>query len=100
MSKCRRQRIAVGVVAAIIVGTSLVTVPASAGVASVAPRRSPSPSRLVTITIPASSGVIDPKWLSYPGPPRADVLLPSDYDPHRRYPLVVFLNGLGFNYQS
>lgn len=59
---------------------------------------SPSPPRLVTITIPAPAGEIPPKWLSYPGPPRANVLLPSGYDPHERYPLLVLLNGLNTNY--
>ena len=47
--------------------------------------------RLVTITIPAVHAEIDPKWLGYPGPPRANVLLPAGYDPHRRYPLIVAL---------
>lgn len=56
------------------------------------------PARLVTITIPAPNGEIGPQWLSYPGPPRALVLLPAAYNAHRRYPLVVALNGLGTNY--
>jgi S-formylglutathione hydrolase FrmB len=61
---------------------------------------SSAPARLVSITIPAPPGAVDSKWLSYPGPPRANVLLPAGYNPHRRYPLVIFLNGLGFNYSS
>jgi S-formylglutathione hydrolase FrmB len=65
----------------------------------------------VTIKIPAHNGEIastwlrfvgylDSKTLSYPAPPRADVLLPAGYDPHKHYPLVVFLDGLGTNYAS
>ena len=53
---------------------------------------------LVTITIPASHGEIPTKWLSYSGQPRANVLLPSHYNPQRRYPLLVLLNGLNCNY--
>jgi S-formylglutathione hydrolase FrmB len=70
-----------------------------------------SPARVVTIRIPAPHGEIastwlrfvgyaDAKTLGYPPPPRADVLLPAGYDPHRRYPLVVFLDGLGCNYAT
>jgi S-formylglutathione hydrolase FrmB len=70
-----------------------------------------SPARVVTIKIPAPDGEIAPTWLhfvgylaektlSYPAPPRADVLLPAGYSPHKRYPLVVFLGGLGTNYAS
>jgi S-formylglutathione hydrolase FrmB len=54
----------------------------------------------VTLTIPAPAGKIPTKWLSYPGPPRANVLLPTGYDPHKRYPLLVLLNGLANNYAS
>ena len=57
-------------------------------------------NRLVTLRIPAPAGEISSKWISYPGPPRANVLLPAGYNPHTRYPLVVFLNGLDFNYDS
>jgi S-formylglutathione hydrolase FrmB len=53
---------------------------------------------LVTVTIPAPADEIPSKWLSYPGPPRANVLLPAGYDPHVRYPLLVLLNGLDTNY--
>ncbi len=59
-----------------------------------------SRARLVTITIPSATGQIAPKWLSYSGPPRANVLLPAGYNRHGHYPLVVFLNGLDFNYAS
>ena len=55
-------------------------------------------NQLVTITIPDRQGEIPSKWLSYPGEPRADVLLPNDYDPRRRYPLLVALNCLNCNY--
>jgi S-formylglutathione hydrolase FrmB len=95
-----RRFIAVGFVGALIAGATLFGGPASASPGPGGPRPATSPARVVTITIPASNGEIDAKWLSYPGPPRADVLLPAGYDPHRRYPLVVFLNGLGFNYDS
>jgi S-formylglutathione hydrolase FrmB len=61
---------------------------------------SPSPSRLVTITIPAPVGEIPSEWLSYSGPPQADVLLPAGYSPRKRYPLLVLLHGLGGNYAS
>ena len=74
--------------------------PASATTSGATPGGAPAPARLVTITVPAPTGAIDSKWLSYPGPPRANVLLPAGYDPNRRYPLVVFLNGLSFNYDS
>jgi hypothetical protein len=70
-----------------------------------------SPARVVTIAIPAPNGEIASTWLrfvgylnaktlGYPAPPRADVLLPAGYDPHKRYPLIVFLDGLGCNYAS
>ena len=58
----------------------------------------PSKTRLVTIKIPAPGGEICSKWLSYSGPPRANVLLPDHYNPGKRYPLVVVLNGLNCNY--
>jgi S-formylglutathione hydrolase FrmB len=59
-----------------------------------------SKARLVTIAIPAPNGGIVSKWLNYPGPPRANVLLPAGYNRHEHYPLVIFLNGLDFNYAS
>ncbi|MDA8355836.1 MAG: alpha/beta hydrolase-fold protein [Actinomycetota bacterium] len=55
------------------------------------------PARIVTITIPAGTDVA-PHWWGYPGPPRANVLLPAGYDPHRRYPLLVLLNGFDTDY--
>lgn len=53
---------------------------------------------LITIPIPARHGEIPAKWLTYPGPPRADVLLPTGYDPRKRYPLIVLLPGFGNTY--
>ena len=79
-----------------LVATTLVGV--GAGVAAGSPAR--SKAQLVTIEIPAPAGEIASKWLSYPGPPRANVLLPAGYNPHEHYPLVVFLNGLDFDYDS
>src|SRR5580704_12846019 len=61
---------------------------------------SPSPPQLTTITIPAPAGEIPSKWLGYPGPPRANVLLPAGYNPNTRYPLLILLNGLANNYNS
>jgi len=55
---------------------------------------------LITITIPDSQGEIPSQWLSYPGPPRADVLLPDNYNPGQSYPLLVLLHGLNQNYGS
>jgi S-formylglutathione hydrolase FrmB len=54
--------------------------------------------RLVTITILARHADLPSKWLPYPGPPRANVMLPIGYDPQRRYPLIVALNGLNTDY--
>ncbi|MFL6060052.1 MAG: alpha/beta hydrolase [Marmoricola sp.] len=54
---------------------------------------------LLDIAIPAVHGQIDAKWLPYAGGvPRAKVLLPAGYDPSRRYPLLVLLEGLTSNY--
>ena len=54
---------------------------------------------LVTITIPDRHGEIPAKWLNYyHGTPRADVLLPTGYNPHKRYPLLVLLNPLNGYY--
>jgi S-formylglutathione hydrolase FrmB len=83
-------------VAVIVVAVTVVGV--DAGVAASSPAR--SKARLVTIEIPAPDGEIASKWLSYPGPPRANVLLPAGYNRHEHYPLVVFLNGLQNNYDS
>lgn len=93
----RRSILAVAVVVAVTMvgcsshGTSRSRVPSTTR---------PTPARIVSITIPAPTDRVDAKWLAYPAPPRANVLLPAGYDPHRRYPLVVFLNGLGLNYSS
>src|ERR1700678_3625864 len=69
-----------------------------AGAAAGSPAQ--SKAQLVTIEIPSARGELAPKWLSYPAPPRANVLLPAGYNPRRHYPLVVFLNGLDFDYDS
>jgi S-formylglutathione hydrolase FrmB len=53
---------------------------------------------LVTITIPDRHGEIPSKWLTYSGEPRADVLLPTGYDPQRTYPLIVLLPGFSNTY--
>jgi S-formylglutathione hydrolase FrmB len=66
--------------------------------AAAATRSAPAAPHLVTITIPAVHAKIDPKWWGYQGPPRANVLLPTGYDPQRRYPLIVALHGLNCNY--
>lgn len=59
----------------------------------------PKPAnRLITVRIPAKHGTLPAKWVGYAGAPRADILLPKDYDPHKAYPLVVILNGLNDNY--
>jgi S-formylglutathione hydrolase FrmB len=91
----RRHWLVIGCAGA-LVATILVGVGSRAAASS--PAR--SKARLVTIEIPAPAGEIASKWLNYPGPPRANVLLPRGYTPHKHYPLVVFLNGLDFNYDS
>lgn len=55
-------------------------------------------NQLVTITLPDRHGEIPAKWLTYPGPPRADVLLPTGYTPGARYPLIVLLPGFSNTY--
>jgi S-formylglutathione hydrolase FrmB len=55
-------------------------------------------NQLVTITLPDRHGEIPAKYLTYAGPPRADVLLPDDYNPRKRYPLIVFLPGFSNTY--
>src|SRR3984957_6096769 len=55
-------------------------------------------NQLVTITLPDRHGEIPAKWLTYPGEPRADVLLPTNYNRKRAYPLIVLLPGFGNTY--
>ena len=55
-------------------------------------------NQIVTVTIPATAGEVAAKWLSYPGPPRANVLLPIGYSRRKAYPLLVLLHGLQSNY--
>jgi S-formylglutathione hydrolase FrmB len=55
-------------------------------------------NQLVTITLPDRHGEIPSKWLTYPGAPRADVLLPTGYNPKRAYPLIVLLPGFSNTY--
>jgi S-formylglutathione hydrolase FrmB len=90
MTRRRRWQLAGAALAA-----SLLTVPGSA---AAHPHAATAKSRLVTITIPPVHAKIDPKWWGYQGPPRANILLPAGYDPHRRYPLIVALHGLNCDY--
>ena len=92
-----RRHLVTGCVGLIVVATTLVGIGAGIAAGSSSTR---SKARLVTIAIPAPDGEIASKWLSYPAPPRANVLLPAGYSRHEHYPLVVFLNGLDFNYDS
>jgi S-formylglutathione hydrolase FrmB len=55
-------------------------------------------SQLVTITLPDRHQEIPAKYLTYPGLPRADVLLPDNYNTRRRYPLIVLLPGFSNTY--
>ena len=55
-------------------------------------------NQLVTITIPDRAGEIPAKMLGYPGPPRANVLVPTGYNPAKSYPLLILLHGLTNNY--
>jgi S-formylglutathione hydrolase FrmB len=55
-------------------------------------------NQLVTITLPDRHAEIPSKWLTYPGPPRADVLLPDRYNRKRAYPLIVLLPGFSNTY--
>jgi S-formylglutathione hydrolase FrmB len=60
-----------------------------------------SANKLETITIPDKAGELPQKWIDYyKGTPRADVLLPDGYNPHKRYPLLVLLSGLNGDYAS
>lgn len=55
-------------------------------------------NQLVTVTIPAPEGEIAPQWIGYPGPPRANILLPTGYRASRAYPLLLLLHGLNSGY--
>ncbi|MFW0794277.1 alpha/beta hydrolase-fold protein [Gordonia sp. CPCC 205515] len=67
-------------------------------------------SRLTEITIPPAPGQIPDLWLGsvlnakhaapYPGPPRAKVLLPTGYDPSKKYPLLILLAGASSDYRT
>ncbi|MEA2171574.1 MAG: hypothetical protein QOF76_4874 [Solirubrobacteraceae bacterium] len=57
-------------------------------------------SQLVELAIPGKDGEIPQSAITYPGPPRANVLLPDGYDPSRRYPLLLLLHGLNDSYSS
>ena len=78
-------RFVVALAAALAIGLGLSTCQARA-------------NQLVTITLPDRHGEIPQQWLTYPGPPRADVLLPTGYDPGRAYPLIVALPGFSNTY--
>jgi S-formylglutathione hydrolase FrmB len=91
VSSRRSRRGLVAVVAAVLAATA---VPVAAATAA------PAPARVLTLTIPDRHGHIPQRWLTYPGPPRANVLLPAGYDRHRQYPLLVLLNALANRYDS
>ncbi|HEY1592321.1 MAG TPA: alpha/beta hydrolase-fold protein [Solirubrobacteraceae bacterium] len=57
-----------------------------------------SANQLVTITLPDRHGEIPSRYLTYSGPPRADVLLPDRFNPAKRYPLIVLLPGFSNTY--
>jgi S-formylglutathione hydrolase FrmB len=73
----------------------LVTVAATALLAASGVARA---NQLVTITVPDRHGEIPSKWLTYSGPPRADVLLPDRFNAGQRYPLIVLLPGFSNTY--
>ena len=77
-----------------MVSASVVSLVAVAGAGAGVARA----NQLVAITIPDRHGEIPSKWLTYPGPPRADVLLPTGYDPTKAYPLIVLLPGFSNTY--
>lgn len=85
--------------------SALLVVAATCTIAVSGPARASTPAadtgpRLIWTTIPDPQGYLPAKWLPYAGPPRASVVLPAGYDPHRRYPLVLNLGGLGGDYKS
>ena len=55
-------------------------------------------NQLVTITLADRHGEIGAKYLTDPGPPRADVLLPDGFKASKRYPLIVLLPGFSNTY--
>ncbi len=55
-------------------------------------------NQLVTITLPDRHGEVGAKYLTYQGPPRADVLLPDGFKASKRYPLIVLLPGFSNTY--
>jgi S-formylglutathione hydrolase FrmB len=60
-------------------------------------------NRLVDIAVPARHGELPKQWVvRYPAGdgPRAKVLLPDGYDPHKAYPLLVLLIGLSSHYSD
>jgi S-formylglutathione hydrolase FrmB len=82
-----------------VVGSLLLVAAVMCGGSVATAGSAPTASRLLTIAIPAPHGEIPPKWVNHPGPLMADVLLPPNYDPHQRYPLLFLLHGLGGSYQ-
>jgi S-formylglutathione hydrolase FrmB len=77
---------------ALAAALALLAVAGSAGAAQA--------SQLVELTIPGKAGEIPQSAITYPGPPRANVLLPDGYDPSRKYPLLLLLHGLNDSYSS
>ncbi len=78
------------IVAGFVVALLLVAIPAAARA-----------NMLETVTIPAKAGEIPPQWINYyKGTPRANILLPDGYTPHKLYPLLVLLAGLNGDYAS
>jgi S-formylglutathione hydrolase FrmB len=62
-----------------------------------------SANELVDIALPARNGELPKEWVvRYPDGdgPRAKVLLPDNYDPDRKYPLLVLLIGLSSHYSD
>ena len=57
-------------------------------------------NELTEITIPAKNGEIPEVWKSYAGQPKANVLLPDNYDPSKQYPLLMLLAGASSSYQT
>jgi S-formylglutathione hydrolase FrmB len=52
---------------------------------------------LVTVTIP-TQGLVAQQWIPYAGPPKANVLLPTGYNPKKAYPFLFLLHGLESSY--